>query len=314
MQIDLARSSSGITIVEVVPGRYRVLSRTIRWRGGKESVVRSFSSAEVNVAPGAIVLPEWSFASPAIGGGDRNGVVPTRPIDRRRAAARLKDYVRVSEWAGRAVTGFAPYSPFTDYASTQFDVRFESPPSDAHIVIDGQGWGPTPLSVNLSPGKHFLRLTRQGYQPHTSFISVGANGTESFTLTPVPTGEKSRAGTTATVLIDRFKNLGKSSYDDIAQVLTSSLAVAFRHDGIEVVGAGAAAPLPAAAPTAAKPTDAGSAAHDFSRAEAAGAPGGQGAAGVPGAQEAAGVPGAEEAPAHTGEADTASTAFSLQRR
>lgn len=237
LRLNLTSASSGIFISEVPPGRYRVLSRTIRWRDGTRTVVRNPSGAEVEVAPGEIVLPAWRFSNPVRGAGtERNGVEPTHPADRRHAAALLKDFVAISEWAGRSVSGFTPYSPFTDYAATKFTMRVESTPPGAQIVIDGQAWGDTPLSVSLSPGKHFVRLTRAGYQAHTSFINVGANGTERFSLSPAPVGEKATSGSKATVMIEPFKNLGEQRYGNIAAVLTGSLAVAFRHEGIDIVG------------------------------------------------------------------------------
>ncbi len=255
----LTGGSDGVYFFRVAPGRYRVVSRTIRWRGGATRTVTNLPKAELSVESSTIVLPNWKFAAADRQAGANNyGVVPTSPADRRRAAAALRNYVQVAEWAGRRVSGFAPYSPFSDYVSTNYSVEIESNPPGAKILIDGQAWGDTPLSVILAPGKHFVRLERKGYEPHTSFINVGGKGTESFTLKPAPESTAANgASGRIPVLIEPFANLSGSRYDNLAGVLTNSLSVALRHAGVDVVGGDAAARNPRA--------------PDFAAAEKAGA-------------------------------------------
>ena len=37
-------------------------------------------------------------------------------------------------------------------------------PADARVVVDGVGWGLTPIAIqHLSPGKKRIRVTKEGY-------------------------------------------------------------------------------------------------------------------------------------------------------
>lgn len=266
LQFNLHGRSPGVFLFRVPPGSYRVVSRSIRWRGGVRGVVRSFHGATVDVPSAAIVLPEWVFAAPQRGAAPaRNGVVGARPVDRRRAASYLRDFVRIPEWVGRQVVGFSPYSPFTNHVAREYTVRIESSPPDAQISVDGQARGSTPLAVQLVPGSHLVQLARQGYKPHASFINVGANGVERFTLDPARGLPAAGANGKISVMIESFRNLGASGYDDLAAVLTSSLGVAFKHQGIDIVASQTAGAQPPAG------TAVGAGGPSFAEAEKAGA-------------------------------------------
>ncbi len=232
VSVDLQKRE--VAIIAVVPGRYHVVSRTVRYRGGRTQTVDNFPTAEIEIPAGTIVLPDWSFS--AVDSAGTNGpTVPTTPADRRIAANTLRNYVRIAEWAGRRVAGFSPYSPFSDFTTTQYTVTIESNPAGAQLSVDGQDWGKTPLPVKLSPGKHFVSLTRPGYERHTAFIDVGAAGTEHFDL--VPTSQTTETATSAkpTVMIEPFTNLSSSSFDNLSGVLTSSLRVALGKAGVKIV-------------------------------------------------------------------------------
>ena len=232
VSIDLKRQRVGM--VSVVPGTYRVVSRTLKFRGGRTRSFDSFPAARVQIPAGTIVLPVWSFPSidPESA---KSTTVETSPADRRVAANTLRDYVRIAEWAGRRVAGFSPYSPFSDFATTQYTVTISSNPAGAQLSIDGQDWGKTPLPVKLPPGKHFVSLTLAGYERHTAFIDVGAAGTEHFDLIPASQSTALSATAKPTVMIEPFSNLSSSSFDNLSGVLTSSLRVALGKAGVKIL-------------------------------------------------------------------------------
>lgn len=232
VSIDLKRRQ--VSIVAIATGTYRLVSRTVQFRGGRTQVFDGFPAAEVQVPAGAIVLPGWSL--PSVAPESRKGsTVATSPADRRTAANALRDYVRIAEWAGRRVAGFSPYSPFSDFETTQYTVTISSKPAGARLSVDGQDWGKTPLPVKLAPGKHFVSLTLAGYERHTAFIDIGAAGTEHFDLVRAARATETSSSAQPTVMIEPFANLSSSSFDNLSGVLTSSLQVALRKAGVKIV-------------------------------------------------------------------------------
>jgi len=237
--IDLTRARNGVSFVRVLPGSYRIVSRTLRWRDGSHQALTKFDQEPLRIEGGTIVLPRWKFGVPRKGDTQSTGaILPTGPADRRIAASQLKDYVQIAEWAGRQVSGFSPYSPFSNYSASEYTVKIQSEPAGAQLSVDGQDWGDTPLPVTLTAGKHFVRLTHPGYQTHSAFINVGADGTESFSLEKASETKANGTKSSVTVMIQPFVNLSSSSYDNLAGVFTDSLKVALTRAGVDIVKGG----------------------------------------------------------------------------
>ncbi len=65
-------------------------------------------------------------------------------------------------------------------------LTINSNPSGAKVYVDGDYRGTTPLTLNLTPGTHSIKLTKQDYQDYTTTITLnpGESKTISVTLTP----------------------------------------------------------------------------------------------------------------------------------
>ena len=80
-------------------------------------------------------------------------------------------------------------------------------PQGAKVIVDGVGSGTTPVSLELPPGQHRVRVELDGYEPWTATIDLGTDGTTiegqlaplasgptaTFTPSPVPESEAEEA-------------------------------------------------------------------------------------------------------------------------
>jgi hypothetical protein len=57
---------------------------------------------------------------------------------------------------------------------------FASNPDSAYVSIDGKYVGSTPLTVSLPPGKHFMSVSKEGYNSKSDTILLAQNGPNSF--------------------------------------------------------------------------------------------------------------------------------------
>jgi len=228
-------TEAGYSLESVQPGTYRAVSREIVWADGSTQRVEFGVQARVAVLSSSVVL--FPLAFNVAGTPEElkaHGVTPVSPEDQRLAATGLSDRVRMSEWAGRTVKGFGPYSPFVDYSGSQFDVGVESTPAGATVSVDGQVWGTTPLTVSLELGKHYVTLEREGYQQYSAFIEVAGAGSESFELQPAsPAGDANAEG--LAVLLQPFHNLGTGDDEYLQGVFQDTLSLTLERTGLQVL-------------------------------------------------------------------------------
>jgi hypothetical protein len=69
-------------------------------------------------------------------------------------------------------------SAHADVPSATGHVKLRSTPSGAHITIDGQPIGVTPLDWDLAPGKHAISMRRDNQEAQQRAIVVRAGATE----------------------------------------------------------------------------------------------------------------------------------------
>jgi hypothetical protein len=62
-------------------------------------------------------------------------------------------------------------------------LQIETRPAGAHVIIDGQPQGSTPKSVELTGGKHFLRLERTGFYPTAELVEVASRRDTLYSVT-----------------------------------------------------------------------------------------------------------------------------------
>jgi len=95
-------------------------------------------------------------------------------------------------------------------------------------------WGKAPLDVQLTQGRHFVRLDLKGYAPDTSFIDVGpSGGSRRFSLTRAPENAADRVGPVDLVL-GAFRNLGKAQDSYLSDVFQQSLHLALTRAGLRL--------------------------------------------------------------------------------
>ncbi|MBY0496846.1 MAG: PEGA domain-containing protein [Cyanobacteria bacterium] len=66
-------------------------------------------------------------------------------------------------------------------------------PGDAIVLIDGERWqtsGTDRLEVQVSPGEHRIEIQKDGYQPFTTTVRVGAGGTSPVNVSLTKSGQE----------------------------------------------------------------------------------------------------------------------------
>ncbi len=228
----------------VKPGTYRFVSRTIQYADGKTRLLNEYSPSSFSVpASSVVLLPQKFVGAPAENAGssagdraaDRVGYRPVEPADQRRAGEALANDIQMAEWGSRTKYGFGPYSPFADYTNSRFSLRVMSDPAGSELTIDGADWGQTPLNVDLTAGRHLVRLDHQGYEPHTEFVEVAARsgGTRSFSLQKIA-GDAEVPGRKADIVLGNFRNLGAQQNDYLSDVFFQSVQLALERSGLAV--------------------------------------------------------------------------------
>ena len=247
---------AAVTAVRVPAGTLRVATRTLRYRGESLEVPVP-DSTELVVPPSTVVLYPLVFLDSGIDS-NRDGptVRPITPANQRSAADTLRSDVSFTGWAGRGAEGFGPFSPFEDFLADRFEVMVVSDPPGAQVRIDGEYWGDAPVEVLLRRGKHYVVLSRTGYEPAPSYLVVTGPGTSETRLTPEPPGAAADSQRMR-VLVSRFANLGEGADDYLAALFGDAISVALHDEGLD--------------PVVHEPSAAGGPAELFGAAEEAGA-------------------------------------------
>lgn len=103
-------------------------------------------------------------------------------------------------------TGFTPIRAGNPLVVTTGQIRIESNPAGAQILVDGNQVGASPRTLALLEGTHELVLTLDGYMTHTDSLAVigGESRTITIPLNEVPSGTLTITTTPSdvTVVID----------------------------------------------------------------------------------------------------------------
>jgi hypothetical protein len=132
-------------------------------------------------------------------------------------------------------------------------LRLRSTPAGAHVAIDGQNVGVTPLAYELSPGDHTVAVTRAGNRVDTRTVAIHGGDTTNIdvALTPIDDDRGSRtlplalaigggaALVTGGVLIaiDKSSDTSASAGKTVTRTLVPGIGCAIA--GAAAIGAGA---------------------------------------------------------------------------
>ncbi len=202
-------------------GRYRV-----SFAGQPAGGAGGAGQAGVTVAPGSVTLCPLKAL---VAAGAQVELRPVQPEDQRRASETLTDYIGFEQWMGSAFEGFGPYRPRYRLEKESYSIQVASDPEGAQVVIDEQNWGRTPIPVQLSAGKHLLKLDKEGFQPVRKFVTVEGDGEINTTLSlrREQQAEEAAASQPGTyhILLAPFENLGDGRYDFYEPVFFDTLKI-----------------------------------------------------------------------------------------
>ena len=141
------------------------------------------------------------------------------PVDQKKVADDIIDYIGFEEWLTKGFAGFGPYRPRFHLEEQNYRLMITSIPEGARILVDEKEWGTTPLQVRLTSGKHLLKLEKENFVPFRRFIDVTSNSEINITLPLVQREEKQEAALAKVavyyLLLNEFINLGKSENDNL---------------------------------------------------------------------------------------------------
>ena len=173
-------------------------------------------------------------------------LTPITPRDQKRVSEDIADFIGFSEWFGKYFQGFGPYRPRFVLDKERYDFEIISRPEGAEVLIDGQNWGNAPITADLEPGKHLVRLEMEGFNPAQTFIDVTGPGKAEISLTR-PTEKVSEEETEAeraaditqdkySLLISPLNNIGDKDFDYLRSVFSDVIAsVLYKKDNIQVI-------------------------------------------------------------------------------
>lgn len=153
---------------------------------------------------------------------------PVEPDDRKRVSEDMSDYLNFSEWIGSFYEGFGPYTPRFALSSARYEYTVTTDPEGGAVIIDGENWGESPITVQLEPGKHLVRIEKEGYVSIQTFITLESAGEITFELEPEAkkelTQEEGISKQFYTVLISPLRNIGDPEYDYLKTVFSDGIA------------------------------------------------------------------------------------------
>ena len=225
------------------PGSYSFKSRTLRLKDSERPAqlprigALEIGPQTINLCP--VKLTRWVDER----GEARTGVAPVTADDQRVVTAEISDYLNFGEWIGSRFVGFGPYRPRFSLEKDAYPFRVATRPAGARLLVDGQDWGTTPLTADLTPGRHQLAMEKEGFAITKSYITVESEGEIEVPLTPLA-GQRQTAQTArARLVITPFRNLGSAEGEPLGPVFDDTIEIGFanRGDTIEPVRTGASA-------------------------------------------------------------------------
>lgn len=153
----------------------------------------------------------------------------------------MKNYVTFYDWYGKRFSGFGPYVPRFTVDENRYAWEISTDPGNAEVTIDDQNWGNSPISVQLEPGKHLLRIEKEGFAAVQTYIDVQNEGQFSITMekaekeSETAKQEKSAEESYAMMVLP-FTNLGPADQDHLSTVLSDGItAGVFNRQNIRII-------------------------------------------------------------------------------
>jgi hypothetical protein len=84
----------------------------------------------------------------------------------------LNKFTRLFLWGTMITATAALANAYAD--ETKGIAKVSSEPSGANVYVDGNEYGPTPVFIELVPGKHQLTVSLDGYPPKSELLTVVA--------------------------------------------------------------------------------------------------------------------------------------------
>ena len=183
-------------------------------------------TAETEIRPETVFLFYNAITSP-----ENLAFSEITPEEQRRVSEDLTDYINFSEWYGKYFEGFGAYKPRSSLEAARFDFEIVTDPPGARVVIDGNVWGKSPITVQLEPGRHLLRIEKEGYEAVRTFLNVDSPGAVALSLDIVSAEEASgeEEDRTYALLIPPLDNIGNSEYDYLNTVFSDGIAAGLVH-------------------------------------------------------------------------------------
>lgn len=246
LRLETGTDRHRLLLERVRPGTYTFVRRSIRSRAGETEVEAprtdplEIAAGTINLCP--VKLMRWADE----GGLARVGMRPVTPDDQRIVTSEISDYLKFGEWIGGAFVGFGPYRPRFSLEKEAYPYRIASRPEGARVRIDGQDWGTTPLTADLTPGKHQLSLEKEGFAITRTYVTVESEGEVDVPLAALAGPHEAGRGAGARLVLAPFRNLGPPQDEAIGAVFDDALEifVAAASDRLETVRAASATASP----------------------------------------------------------------------
>ena len=221
-----------INYIKLPSGSYRLVLTS--GDGNGPAGPSSGLTAETDIRPDTVFLFYKTITSPG-----SLTFSEITPEEQRRVSQDLTDYINFSKWYGKYFEGFGAYKPRSSLEAARYDFEVVTDPPGARVVIDGNTWGMSPITVQLEPGRHLLRIEKEGYEPVRTFLNVDSPGAITLSLDIVPAEEASgdedaesgreEEDRTYALLIPPLDNIGNPDYDYLNTVFSDGIAAGLVH-------------------------------------------------------------------------------------
>ena len=150
------------------------------------------------------------------------------PEEQRWVSEEVRNYINFYDWYGSRFVGFGPFVPRFTIDETVYDLRIKTTPAEAEITIDEQAWGKSPITAQLEPGKHLLRVEKEGYKPVQTYVTVEGDGEFSLEMEQIEVAEAEaeevrEAKSTYALTIFPFQNIGSKDMDNLSTVFSDGI-------------------------------------------------------------------------------------------
>lgn len=200
--------------VRVAPGEYRYVLSNL---GLRSLEIRNNSVTLLSSVLTTSEFQQWKLRPR-----------PIAPEEQRWVSEEVRNYINFYDWYGKKFVGFGPFIPRFTIDETVYDLNITTTPAEAEITIDEQAWGKSPLTAKLEPGKHLLRVEKEGYKPIQTYVTVEGDGEFSLEMEQIEVEEAKaekalEAKSTYALTIFPFQNLGSEDMDNLSTVFSDGI-------------------------------------------------------------------------------------------